>query len=58
VIGFAFPLKHFANAVADGVNPTIPGAGLYWDHLAMLGLWLAIGLVIALRRWTWEPRAG
>jgi ABC-type multidrug transport system permease subunit len=58
VIGFAFPLKHFANAVADGVNPTIPGAGLYWDHLAMLGLWLAIGLVIALRRWTWEPRVG
>ena len=57
VIGFVFPLKHFANAVADGVNPTIPGAGLYPDHLAMMTLWLIVGLVVALRAWTWEPRA-
>lgn len=57
VIGFVFPLKHFANAVADGVNPTVPGAGFFWDHLAMMGLWLLLGLGMALRFWTWEPRA-
>jgi ABC-2 type transport system permease protein len=56
VVGSVFPLKHFANAVADGVNPTIPGAGVYPGHLAVMGVWLVIGLAVALRWWTWEPR--
>lgn len=57
VVGTVFPLKHFANAVADAVNPTVPGAGLYADHLAVMAAWLAVGLFVALRFWTWEPRA-
>jgi ABC-2 type transport system permease protein len=55
-IGSFFPLKHFANAVADGVNPTIPGIGIFPDHLAVMALWTVVGLAIALRFWTWEPR--
>jgi ABC-2 type transport system permease protein len=55
-IGTIFPLKHFANAVADGFNPTIPGAGFFADHLAVMTLWLAVGLLVTLRFWTWEPR--
>ena len=43
VVGAIFPLKHFANAVADGVNPTIPGAGFFPVHLAVMGVWLVIG---------------
>ena len=54
--GSFFPLKHFANAVADGVNPTIPGVGIFPDHLAVMALWTVAGLAIALRFWTWEPR--
>jgi ABC-type multidrug transport system permease subunit len=56
IVGSIFPLKHFANAVADGVNPTIPGAGFFADHLAVMALWLVAGVVLALRFWTWEPR--
>jgi ABC-type multidrug transport system permease subunit len=56
VVGTIFPLKHFANAVADGVNPTIAGAGFFADHLTVMALWLTAGLVVALRFWSWEPR--
>jgi ABC-2 type transport system permease protein len=56
VVGWVFPLKHFANAVADGVNPTVPGAGFFWDHLAVLVVWGALGVFVATRFWTWEPR--
>jgi ABC-2 type transport system permease protein len=55
-IGWVFPLKHFANAVADAVNPTVPGAGFFWDHLAVMALWGIAGALVALRYWTWEPR--
>jgi ABC-type multidrug transport system permease subunit len=56
LVGWVFPLKHFANAVAGGVNPTIPGAGIFPGHLAVMTLWTVVGLAIALRFWTWEPR--
>ena len=56
VLGSIFPLKHFANAVADGFNPTVPGMGLFADHLAVMALWTLVGLVLALRFWTWQPR--
>jgi ABC-type multidrug transport system permease subunit len=56
IVGSIFPLKHFANAVADSVNPTIPGAGFFADHLAVMAVWLVVGVVLALRFWTWEPR--
>lgn len=56
IIGSAFPLKHFANAVAGGVNPTIPGAGIFPDHLAVMAVWMVVGLALALRFWTWQPR--
>jgi ABC-type multidrug transport system permease subunit len=55
-VGALFPLKHFANAVADGMNPTVAGAGFFADHLAVIGLWLVVGLVATLRFWAWEPR--
>lgn len=56
VVGSIFPLKHFANAVADSVNPTVPGAGFFPDHLVVMALWLGIGVAVALRFWAWEPR--
>lgn len=56
IVGGIFPLKHFANAVADGMNPTVPGAGFFPDHLAVMVLWLLIGLLVVARFWTWVPR--
>jgi ABC-2 type transport system permease protein len=56
VVGWIFPLKHFANAVADGVNPTVPGAGFFPDHLTVMAVWAVAALAVARWRWTWEPR--
>ncbi len=55
-VGWAFPLKHFVNAVADGFNPFLTGSGLYWDHLAVMAAWGIGGVVVALLLFTWEPR--
>jgi ABC-type multidrug transport system permease subunit len=54
-VGWFFPLKHFVNAVADGFNPFLTGSGIYWDHLAVMAAWGIVGVVIALRFFTWEP---
>jgi ABC-2 type transport system permease protein len=54
-VGWVFPLKHFVNAVADGVNPYLEGSGLYWDHLAVMAAWGVVGVVIALRFFRWDP---
>ncbi|HEY8340470.1 MAG TPA: ABC transporter permease, partial [Egibacteraceae bacterium] len=55
-VGWVFPLKHFANAVADAFNPTVAGAGFFPDHLAVMAAWLLVGAAATLRWWTWEPR--
>ena len=55
-VGWFFPLKHFVNAVADGFNPFLTGNGLYWDHLAVMAAWGVVGVLVALRFFSWEPR--
>ena len=55
-VGWVFPLKHFVNAVADDFNPYLTGSGLYWDRLAVMAAWGIVGVAIALRFFTWEPR--
>jgi ABC-2 type transport system permease protein len=55
-VGWWFPLKHFVNAVADAFNPNYTGSGVYWDHLGAMLVWGVLGLLVALRMFTWEPR--
>lgn len=57
-IGWLFPLRHMANAVADDFNPYLPGSGFYADHLAVLVAWGLVGLLITLVFFRWEPRSG
>lgn len=57
-IGSLFPLKHMANAIADCFNPTVAGAGFFWDHLAVMAVWFAAAVVLALRFFSWYPRTG
>lgn len=54
-IGWIFPLKHLANAVAGTFNPTV--AGLGWDagYLLALTAWLIVGLLLAARFFRWTP---
>ncbi|MGN6380062.1 MAG: ABC transporter permease [Gaiellales bacterium] len=50
-----FPVEHLADALHHAYVPGTRGIGLVWSDLAVLGLWAAAGLVIALRRFSWLP---
>jgi ABC-2 type transport system permease protein len=55
VVGNVFPLKHFAEAFQDCFTPTVDPPAFDWASLAYIALWGVFGLVVALRRFTWEP---
>jgi ABC-2 type transport system permease protein len=57
-VGSLFPVKHFGLAMEEAFNPSVPGSGFRWDHLAVLTLWGAAGLLVAVRKFRWEPRTG
>ena len=38
-------------------NPVTPGNGFYWGDLAVIAAWGVAGVLVAVRFFTWEPRA-
>jgi ABC-2 type transport system permease protein len=54
--GNLFPVKHFARALGTAFDPLVAGSGVRWGHLAVLALWTAAGVVVAVRWFQWEPR--
>lgn len=50
-----FPLKPFVNAFQDCFNPFIDGSGFSPGRLAFVAAWGAVGLLIAIKRFSWEP---
>ena len=56
ILGDVFPLKHFAGPFGDAFNPLHTGQVLGWENLAIMGVWLALGLVITTRFFRWDPR--
>jgi ABC-2 type transport system permease protein len=55
VAGWLFPLKHLANAMAGAFNPTIPGSGFAWGHLAVVVAWGIAGMLVAAARLRFDP---
>jgi ABC-2 type transport system permease protein len=51
-----FPVKHFSEALQVAFNPFEKGSGFEPKDLAVMAVWGVLGLVVALRRFTWEPR--
>jgi ABC-2 type transport system permease protein len=51
-----FPVRHFAVALQGIWTPTLNGPVDYTDLAWLLG-WAVIGLLLALRTFSWEPRA-
>jgi ABC-2 type transport system permease protein len=49
-----FPVEHLADALHHAYQPGA-GSGLVWSDLAVLALWAAAGLALAIRRFTWTP---
>jgi ABC-2 type transport system permease protein len=58
VLGDAFPLKPFVTSFQATLNPGIDPPAFQWGHLAFIAAWGAAGLVVAVRRFSWEPSAG
>jgi ABC-2 type transport system permease protein len=58
VLEFAevFPIRHFFEAFLTAWDPGTTGAGFEWGHLAIVAAWGALGLVLAVRSFRWEPR--
>ena len=55
VIGNLFPLKAFAQSFQDCFNPLVDAPALNWGALALMAGWGAVGIVLALTRFRWEP---
>jgi ABC-2 type transport system permease protein len=53
-----FPVQHLADGLQYGFRPGATGIGLVWSDLGVLALWAGIGLAVALRRFSWLPKAG
>ncbi len=51
-----FPVKHFSSALLTSFNPFETGAGFEVGDLLIMVGWMAAGLLIAVRFFTWEPR--
>jgi ABC-2 type transport system permease protein len=58
VLNFAdlFPIRHLFEALLTGFDPATTGAGFELGQLAVIAAWGLLGLVVALRRFRWEPR--
>ena len=51
-----FPVKHLSAALMTAFNPFTKGSGFSLMDLAVLTLWMVMGLLLAWRFFTWEPR--
>jgi ABC-2 type transport system permease protein len=54
-VALVFPVRHVILAVFAGFDPQRSGASFEWGHLAVIAAWGVAGLVIAIRRFRWEP---
>jgi ABC-2 type transport system permease protein len=50
-----FPVQHLADGLHHAYDPSVRGSGILWGDIAVLCLWAAAGLVVALRRFSWVP---
>ncbi|HEY2355603.1 MAG TPA: ABC transporter permease [Gaiellaceae bacterium] len=50
-----FPVEHLADGLRNGYIPGPSGTGIVWSDIGVLAIWAAVGLAIALRRFSWLP---
>lgn len=52
-----FPIKRFSHALISAYNPFETGSGFRLLDLAILAAWGVAGVALAIRFFSWEPRA-
>ncbi len=55
VVGDVFPLKPFVESFQACFNPTISAPAFEWAKMGYVALWGLAGLLVALKRFRWEP---
>lgn len=55
-IADVFPVRHLSRAMLTAFNPHTTGAGFAWHDMLILGIWGVAGLVVAIRRFSWQPK--
>ncbi len=55
VLGKAFPVRHFADAMQEAFFTT-SGSGLRPGDLVVVAVWGVAGMLLAVRFFSWEPR--
>jgi ABC-2 type transport system permease protein len=48
-----FPVKHFADSMQAGFL----GTAFHWSDVLVVAVWGLAGLLLAVRRFSWEPNA-
>jgi ABC-2 type transport system permease protein len=56
-LGRVFPLAHLAEGLQRALSPAASGTRIDGSNLAVLTLWGVAGMVVAIRRFRWEPLA-
>ena len=51
-----FPVRHFSLALQTAFNPFETGMGFEPVHLLVMAGWMACGLLLAVRFFSWAPR--
>jgi ABC-2 type transport system permease protein len=52
-----FPVQHLSDGLHHAFAPSTSGVGIVWSDIEVLAVWGAIGLVFALWRFSWLPKA-
>lgn len=52
-----FPVEHLSDGLHKAYAPHVHGAGIVWTDIGVLALWAAVGLTVALARFSWLPQA-
>lgn len=58
LVGDVFPLKPFANAFQNTLNPSVDAPAFSWSKLAVVAAWGLAGALLATRTFSWEPSTG
>jgi ABC-2 type transport system permease protein len=51
-----FPVEHLSDGLHHAFLPATTGVGIVWSDIGVLALWAAIGLAVALLRFSWLPK--
>jgi hypothetical protein len=55
-VASVFPVAHFAGALHRAFDPLGTGSGLDMKDIAVMLAWGGLGLAIAVRYFSWEPK--